>query len=65
MLSGIGKYLMVRSRMKTAGLEYVVVELLCWLNSFPDSQACVPGMCHDAADLYCGISAEEGREDCF
>lgn len=40
MLSGSGKYLMVKLRMKNVGLEYVVVELLCWLGTFPDGQTC-------------------------
>lgn len=41
MLPGIGKYLMVKLRMKNMGFEYVVVELLCWLGTFPDGQSCL------------------------
>lgn len=55
MLSGIGNYLMVKLRMKNMGLEYAVAELL---PGWPD-------VCLAAIDLYCGISAEGGREDCF
>lgn len=60
MLSGIGKYVMVKLEIKNVGLEDVVVELLCWLSSYPDGQ-----MCLVAIDLYYGISAEAGRKEYF
>lgn len=39
------------------GLEYMVVEPLCWLSSFLDHETCLAPL-----DLYYGISARRRRD---